>query len=152
MLLSQRRSRFRHGHLLAILAIAGGCGRTAAPAATSPVEARLELIAELLAGHIVASGRRPAGAAEFLDYIDQHGRERMAALGIAGTDELLTSPRDGRKFVILYEGQQATIRGEIWAYEAEGRAGTRAVVDSLGRARFMPEEDFQRLLSMGPEY
>jgi hypothetical protein len=149
MLLRQRRSRFRHGHLLAILAIAGGCGRTAAPTATSPVEARLELIAELLAGHIVESGRRPASEVEFRDYVDQHGRERMEALGIAGTDELLTSPRDGRKFVILYEGRQAAIRGEIWAYEAEGREGTRAVVDSVGRVRPMPEEDFQRMLTDG---
>jgi hypothetical protein len=109
-------------------------------------DARLAAIAQLLGEHVVEFGRKPANDRAFREFVASRGPEVLEQAGAKDIDELLTSPRDGEKFVIIYPGQEGRLRGEVWAYEAAGKDGSRAIVDSLGRTLLMPENDFRRLV------
>jgi hypothetical protein len=79
--------------------------------------------------------------------------ERLAALGVANVDELCTSPRDSKPFVLVSHAKlppPGTSPPPVVLYESEGKDGQRAVAFLGGITEMVDEARFSQLLPTKP--
>lgn len=102
------------------------------------------------------NSRAPRGAAELRAFI--------AKKSLGNADTLLTSPRDGQPFVVVwgfdvrrrnagneggYDKMSSDKAGAIFAYERLGRDGQRYALFTHGGTLLMPEDQFRQALFFG---
>jgi hypothetical protein len=88
----------------------------------------------------------PCDQEVFMKYLRRR-QSRLAGYGLESMDELLVSPREGQKMIVVQGGQQGMMSpdGFPWAaFEETGVGGTRIVVSGRGTIVEMSEEEFER--------
>jgi hypothetical protein len=88
-----------------------------------------------------AMGHPPRNEEEFKKYVQEQGGPFLERLNIQSVDELFTSSRDGKPYVIVY-GKRPS---EVVLYEAEGVDGSRMVGYDIGQVRELSAEQFAEL-------
>jgi hypothetical protein len=124
-----------------------GCGAPAAP----PVEGRLaiENVAKwrqlYCADH---GGKPPADEKTFVAFIDKKMKDRGEPFN---PDEVLTSPRDGQRFVVEY-GEQSAKLGEnrVTVHEKEGYDGRVLVAFESARSHEVDAAEVPGLVAKQP--
>ena len=90
-------------------------------------------------------GKPPENEAAFLEFINGEltGRGQAAV----NADKLLTSPRDGKPYVVLY-GKVLSPNPErnLVAYEQEGVGGKKLIVTELALSQVVDEAELQSML------
>jgi hypothetical protein len=133
--------------MLVSAVVVSGCRRSG-PAHIVPLtkaEENLKYIAMAYSDALEQNGKAPKGVEDLKPYLKSFG----------DPDELLTSPNDGKPFVIVWSANLAGGPTEykglfpILAYEAKGAGGQRAVTDIRGRPMTVPREDFSKLKFVG---
>jgi hypothetical protein len=112
----------------AVLLAAEGCG-TGSGSAPPEEQLQVEAVADWYQSYKARHGNQPPPNEEALaKFIESVQRERSVPHTAEDTQKLLTSPRDGRKYVVLY-GKTISPRPEsnVVVYEAEGTGGTKWV-------------------------
>lgn len=133
--------------LLLALPAFTGCGPSAAP----PVDGRLaiENVAKwrqlYCADH---GGKPPADEKAFVDFV----QKKLSARGEPfNPDEMLVSPRDGQRFVVLYGDQSAKLsEGSVAVYEKEGYGGKVLIALESARSREVDAAELPGLLAAKP--
>jgi hypothetical protein len=129
--------------LLALTAVSG-CSSSSAPAMEGRVA--IENVAKwrqlYSAEH---GGQPPADEPAFLTFIEQKLKERGEPFN---QDELLTSPRDGQRFVVQY-GEQSAKLGEnrVTVHEKTGYDGRVLVGFESGRSQEVDAAELPALLA-----
>ncbi len=92
------------------------------------------------------AGKPPPDEDAFVAFIEA----KLAARGdqTVDRDELLSSPRDGERYVIRY-GKLVSTNPEynMVVYEKTGRGGTRLIASELGRSRLVDDAELESLLA-----
>ena len=92
------------------------------------------------------TGKPPSDEEAFLTFVNRKLSERGQET--VDREKLLTSPRDGEPYVVLYgkinSGNQES---NLVAYEKTGAYGTKLIVTELGRSRVVEDSDLQTILS-----
>lgn len=88
-----------------------------------------------------ALGHSPKDEAEFKKYVQENGGPFLERLKIQSVDELFTSSRDGKPFVIVFGKRQSG----VVLYEAEGGNGSRLVGYDIGQVKELNAEQFTEL-------
>jgi hypothetical protein len=117
--------------------LVSGCGGAANPV-TSEVSPALQNLRAIVRSYVVASqenGQPPANKEELVLYLKKLG----------DPNELLRSPNDGEYFVVLYGADALDPQNvqAIWAYERQGKDGTRYVAQNRN-IRSMTDEEFHK--------
>jgi hypothetical protein len=82
----------------------------------------------------------------FVKYLRRR-QSRLAGYGLKSMDELLVSPREGQKMIVVQDGKKGIMSpdGFPWAaFEETGVGGTRIVVSGRGTIVEMSEDEFER--------
>ncbi len=95
-------------------------------------------------------GNAPANEAEFKQYVTSQHAEQLKQLGIENVDSMFVSPRDGKPYVIQYGRKSGPGGNPPAAWEQDGKAGKRFVVDSMGKLDELDEAAFKRLVPASP--
>jgi hypothetical protein len=132
--------------LLASMALPG-CSSKGPP----PPDAQIQV--EMLAGwyedYKVKHGNKPPPSEDALvKYIETVQKERQITQTAEDTNKLLTSPRDGQKYVVLY-GKTVNPNRErnVVLYEAEGYDGKKWVGFESKWSQEVDEAELQKLLT-----
>lgn len=91
-------------------------------------------------------GRAPATQEQFNKYLRRLPDGELQRLRVDGIESLFVSPRDGEPLAILYgkEVGRSGVTGMPWiAYEQKSTNGQRYVVNAIGLASVMEEEEFR---------
>jgi hypothetical protein len=90
-------------------------------------------------------GKTPPNEAEFLKYIENTLKGRGDTLD---PDQLLTSPRDGQRYVVLY-GEPISTNPEknVVVHEKEGDGGKKLVAFEFGSFREVEDAELESLLA-----
>lgn len=124
-----------------------GCSRQRTGTSDPEAKLRLEGILEGYKAYIHKYGKGPPDEATFLAYLRKLPADQKEALRIADDlDTLLTSPRDGQKYVIRYKMsnlQEGDTRAVAW--EKTGGGGRRWVALSVGYVEECDDEYFNEL-------
>jgi hypothetical protein len=93
-------------------------------------------------------GKPPADEQQFLAFIEKKLTERGEPFN---PNELLTSPRDGQRFVVQY-GEQSARLGEnrVTVHEKEGVDGKMLVAFESGRSQEVDSAELPGLLAKKP--
>ncbi len=122
-------------YLIVLLTLAGCSGK---PQVTElpQGEKNLRIIARAYTQAAQALGRSPKNAEELKPFLKDYGNP----------DELLISPNDGKRYVIVAGVNLKKPRGTpVLAYEQEGKNGKRQYVDLRLYAQTATEEEFAHL-------
>jgi hypothetical protein len=91
------------------------------------------------------ASKTPANEEEFLAFVEKDLKQAGITLD---RDKLLTSPRDGQKYVVLY-GPPITNNSETnpVVHEREGSGGKKLVAFEFGTVREVTDAELQNLLA-----
>jgi hypothetical protein len=67
-------------------------------------------------------GKAPANEKAFIEYIQRKLKETGQSIDV---HDLLTSPRDGQRYVVNYKPNSSSLHKNVAVYEREGLRGTR---------------------------
>ena len=131
--------------MLAALSVAPGCSSKGPP----PPDGQLAIedVAKWYQTYREFNGRKaPANEQAFVAFIEGKLKERGAVPDIQA---LLTSPRDGQKYVVLY-GKPAPKNPEraVAVHEKEGYDGKKLVAFELGYSQEVDDAELQKFLAM----
>ena len=87
-------------------------------------------------------GLMPANEKEFKSFIQAKGGAALSHKGMS-IDDLFTSSRDGKPFVVRYRGDKSWPLPNVVAYEQEGHDGTRHAVTDVGGYVVITDEEFR---------
>jgi hypothetical protein len=130
--------------MLVTLPMVMGCGRSSAPVMEGRVA--IENVAKwrqlYLADH---GGKPPADEQTFLAFIEMKLKERGEAFN---PNELLTSPRDGQRFVVQYgEGSPKLGENRVTVHEQQGYDGKVLVAYESGRSQEVDAAELPSLIA-----
>lgn len=127
--------------LLGFIASAVGCTGGSSPPQASNLRGVMSLytVAERELGHI------PRSEEEFAKFVRDRGGKVLERFGANSVDELLTSPRDGKPYVVLFGPPTSKEAQGIVAYESEGVDGKHEVGFDSGEIRELNAEQFAAL-------
>lgn len=127
--------------LLLLLLPQFGCTSAEEERAKEQEGSTIRQLAPLLGSYIGANrGQYPKSEEDFRKFLEQMGKN---------PDELLINNRDGKPIKIVTQSERAKVKGSILAYEQEGKDGERIVIDDLGVATVMTEEEFRQAVPQG---
>jgi hypothetical protein len=130
--------------LLLFAVVATGCGEHNSNPELR--ESNLRLVAVLYSQYVSAhGGEAPRDADDFRVFVKSLGSGVLERVGLAGCDELLASPRDGKPFVIKYRDVDWKLDNVI-AYEQQGVGRTRYIASDQGAVSEITEQQFQSRL------
>jgi hypothetical protein len=124
--------------LLAMTVLASGCAQSDEVDQQPNLRAIAAYYSQFLAHH---RGQLPANEEEFKKFIQAKGGEALSFKGLT-VDELFTSSRDGKPFVVKYRGVTSWPLPEVVAYEQEGDDGVRHGATSVGEYTVISDEEF----------
>ena len=145
-----------HERLRLWLGIVLGCGLLMGCGGSSAAPEQLDRSnlkpLAMLYGRFMARhrGLPPANEAEFKRYVQSNGSDILSSYSVTDTEGLFVSPRDQKPYVVLYGDPRNRLNQDLIAYEQEGVAGKRLVVDSLAIVREVDEEHFRELVASKP--
>ena len=90
-------------------------------------------------------GHPPRSEEEFKSFIQGEGDKILERLKLDSADQLLTSARDGKPYVVLYDQPASEAAAGVVAYESEGVDGRRQVGYQTGEVRELNAEQFSAL-------
>jgi hypothetical protein len=128
------------------LALAG-CGRNAAPSGDDALARRQMSVIAMLYGEYLQAHNNfpPKDEAAFRGFLNENGGSLLKLYNVPDLDKLLTSPRDGQKFVVVY-GKRIAPKdspGTPWAaHEQTGVDGKRLAVQVRGATEELSPEQF----------
>jgi hypothetical protein len=132
---------------LAILLVTGCSSQPPMTTSDPPAKLQLERILEFYRSFIHEKKQAPADEKALRDYIAALPADRKQGFGMVNDlDQLFTSPRDQKKYVIRYKvkfSQSGDTEGIGW--EADGQDGKRFVALSTGYVEEYPKEWFDEL-------
>jgi hypothetical protein len=135
------------GLLLVLFYVAGCRSRDGATTTDPEAKLRLERILEAYTWYIQDHRKGPPDEKTFLAYLRKLPAEKHKRLQVGDDiDSLMTSPRDGQRYVIRYnlanllEGDTRAV-----AWEHTGYGGKRFVALNMGYVEEYREEDFNEL-------
>ena len=133
--------------VLLLLLVTGGCQ----PSKEAAQEASTLKPLALLYGQFTGQhlGQPPKNEAEFKSFIETKGKPLLATFGVASVDDLFTSPRDKKPYVVRYgavTGPPGPAGQPVIAYEQEGIGGKRYVASSLGAVDEVDEATLAQLV------
>ena len=124
--------------LLLALLVHAGCTSAEEEEAKEQETSTIRQLAPLVGGYIGSHrGQYPQSEEDFRKFIEKTGND---------PDKLLVSNRDGKPIKIVTQAERAKIKGNIVAYEQEGKDGQRIVVDNLGVPAMMTDEEFRQVV------
>jgi hypothetical protein len=125
------------GSIIVLLAGAGLVGCSAQPNVVGPPKEfyNLSYVAAAYETASSALGRSPKNLEELKPYLKTYG----------DPDQVMTSPNDGKPFVVVWNVRVGGSGYPILAYEREGKDGMRQVVDTRGAPWKVTEEQFARI-------
>jgi hypothetical protein len=124
---------------LALSAIVGGCSESNQIEEQSNLRAIAAYYSQYLAQN---RGLLPANEGDFKKFITAKGGEALSYKGLS-VDDLFTSSRDGKPFVIKYRGDKSWPLPDLIAYEQEGDDGIRHGATSVGGYAIISDEEFR---------
>jgi hypothetical protein len=131
--------------LVLSVSLGAGCSKGGSTAET---EDRMRKLLPAVFDYLEAASKQPTGPpndAGFKTYLAGLSKQKLADLRITNTEEVLTSPRDQKPFVINYalslSGGSAPA---IW--EQTGAGGRRYVLYQDGKAEEVDDETFNKLM------
>ncbi len=131
--------------------LASGCD-SPPPQNGSQGEPQLRLLGMLYGNYLAKhGGKAPANEDQWLKFLESQGRQ-LKSHGIENVESLLTSPRDGKKLVVLYGNKIVNDGpgGLPWvAYEQTSAAGNRYAIGARGVAQEMNPEQFSEVFGNG---
>ena len=92
-------------------------------------------------------GKAPKDEAEFAEFIEKIVSERNDDVTV---DQILTSPRDGKKFIVQYgkaAGKSRNLDENVACYEQEGSGGRKLVAFEAAWGKEVDEVELQSLLA-----
>ena len=116
-----------------------GCGK-GQPAERSNLRLISVLYGQFRASH---RGDPPRNEKEFKDFIAKEHQQVLSNTGVASVEELFTSKRDGKPYVIKYLSTKDWPLEGMIAYEQDGAGGSRQVANDLGGTSELTDEQFQ---------
>ena len=125
--------------LLAIAVLSSGCADGEQTEQQPNLRAIAAYYSQFLAHH---RGQLPANEEEFKKFIQAKGGEALSFKGLT-IDELFTSSRDGKPFVVRYRDVKSWPLPEVVAYEQEGDDGMRHGATSVGEYTVISDEEFR---------
>ncbi|MEM7313348.1 MAG: hypothetical protein AAF497_09375 [Planctomycetota bacterium] len=108
---------------------------------------RLYMINTLLDQCHAMNGKRPKDEPSFKQFISSKTPKAIETAGCSSVDELFTSQRDGKPFVVLYDKPLNHDGRGINAYEQSGKDGQRMVAFDTGNVELMASDELERLLA-----
>lgn len=104
-----------------------------------------------------ARRKAPADEQEFKEFISANLSEvHREILGVSDPEKFFISPRDGKPFVVRYgatisstptdPSKASLLNGDVVAYEAEGKAGYRQVISSMGHFTELTLDELKQLI------
>lgn len=134
------------GPLVLMLALVAGCGpeNVSKPKEGSPIKKLAILYGQFTGRH---RGQPPKDENEFKEYYATAGKASLESHKVASLESLMTSPRDGKPYVIIYgvpKGPPGPAGAPVVMYEQEGVNGMRYVASSLGAVEEVDEATFKR--------
>ena len=127
-----------------------GCSSQKKGEITTPAgQVRLEKLMNCYRLYTNQMKKPPANEQALKEFIQALPQDQKEATGVAGDpDSLFVSPRDGKKYVVLYNHAFRPIGPtKAVAWEEEGKDGMRYVVLSSGYSKVCDEATFQKLKS-----
>jgi hypothetical protein len=106
--------------LLGVIMAAPGCSGGGAPPPMDQLH--IETVASWYEAYRSKNGKPPPNEAAFLAFIEREQKERGVTFDM---NELLTSPRDGQKYVINYKSNSTRPERNVAVYESQGHDGTK---------------------------
>jgi hypothetical protein len=125
--------------MLALGALVGGCSDGEQIEQQSNLRAIAAYYSQFLAHN---RGQLPANQEEFKKFIQAKGGEALSYKGLS-VDELFTSSRDGKPFVVKYRGDKSWPLPDVIVYEQEGDDGLRHGATSIGGYTVISDEEFR---------
>jgi len=125
-----------------------GCTSQQEQVAQEQEESNLTLLKNLIGQYQARNrGQLPPNEQALRKYIEEYGQYMLNKSGAATVDDLLTSERDGKKFVVLY-GKPIVVdeQRRMIAHEQEGKDGIIMWTDGLV-VYPEKEEDFRKLVA-----
>jgi hypothetical protein len=125
--------------LLSMAVLSSGCADSDEVEQQPNLRAIAAYYSQFLAHH---RGQLPANEEEFKKFIQAKGGEALSYKGLT-IDELFTSSRDGKPFVVKYRDVKSWPLPEVVAYEQEGDDGVRHGATSVGEYTVISDEEFR---------
>jgi hypothetical protein len=125
--------------MLAVCLLSGGCSRSQDVEQQSDLRAIAAYYSQFPAHN---RGQVPASEKEFKSFVKAKGGAALSHKGLS-MDDLFTSDRDGKPFIVKYRGDKAWPLPEVVAYEQDGRDGIRHAVTDLGGYVVITDEEFR---------
>lgn len=143
----------RRWTILALVALSSA-GCSSQPPPPPKVEIDLRQVA-VLYGRFVGKhrGDSPKDEAEFRKFIEDSELAELKARGIDSVDSSLTSPRDGKPYIVMYGVKMHAPDaqgGPVIAHEQEGQGGKRKAAFMTGRVADVDEAEFAKLIPAKP--
>lgn len=144
----------RRGWAILTLLALSSAGCSSQPPPPPKVEVDLRQVA-VLYGRFVGQhrGDSPKDEAEFRKFIEDSELAELKTRGIDSVDSFLTSPRDGKPYVVMYglKMQAPDAQGgPVIAHEQVGQSGKRNVAFMTGRIAEVDEAEFAKLIPAKP--
>ena len=130
-----------------VLVVSAGCRAGSTVGTTDPeAKLRLERLLEFYLRHADQKGKGPPNEHAFKEFIRKVSRDEPGRAGVGeDLDQLLTSPRDGQKYLVRY-GLTIDRAGDAQpvAWEHTGSGGNRFVALSMGYVEEYSEQGFKQ--------
>jgi hypothetical protein len=139
----QRINRFVRVFIWPMVAIlvcstAGGCAGGKQEQQQTNLRSLAAFYSQYRAEH---RGNAPPNEKEFKSFILAKSGKALTERGMT-VDELFTSSRDEKPFVVKYSSIKSWGRPDVVVYEQEGRDGLRHVATSVGGYEVLTEDEF----------
>jgi hypothetical protein len=135
------------GVLLAVVSV--GCGGSSSSTMGGPQASHLRSIGRAYQLFLKEYRRLPANEYEFKVFVAQVAAEDLKAKNLT-VEQLSTSERDGKPYVVFYRGNPPPEGSFVAAYEQVGVGGRRFVADTAGNVKEVDEGSFRELVPNGP--
>ena len=125
-----------------LLFAAPGCGSV-----SPPPEGRttIENVAKWYQRYRTVNGKPPPNEEAFLGFIQSELESRGDTVDL---DQMMTSPRDGQKYVIYFgKPTSRNLERSVAVYEEEGYNGKKLIAFELGHSQEVDEAELQSLLA-----
>lgn len=126
-----------------------GCGGGSGDV-RSKETSHIRAITSLYAKSVSILGRNPANEQELKEVIAQSD-VNLAVFGVASSDELLISERDGQPLVIVYGQSPKGVAPGVITYEQVGVDGSRQVGFKIGQIEDADAARFAELVPAPPK-
>ena len=135
------------GVLLAIVSV--GCGGSSSSTMGGPQASHLRSIGRAYQLFLKEHRRLPANENEFKDFVALVAADDLKAKNLT-VEQLSTSERDGKPYVVFYRDNPPPEGSFVAAYEQVGVGGRRYVADTVGNVKEVDEASFRELVPNGP--